>query len=1181
MKKICNLSYDKFVTNGEVKEGLPLHENNLLVYYPLEGDTYNIVPEVKIYVENNQLIKKGIKSENAINIVGATYENNMIKLNGTNSSYIAINKEIFNSHKNYKIEIEYMSTKSNKEECLLFLGDKDSVNEYYNIWNNGTTQSLSLRRMNGNEKISIDISNICESIPGKINKLTLYSNNNSFFTSYVNDNYNKVYYNSKETKPTTIYPITNDNYFNGYIKSITINTYDDLHTGDNKVEVNDCGFVSHAGAINVNSESVAYNVYWTLGKNLFFHKTNKTLYGMPIYRIVIKPDTEELLNNLKGQWSVGIQSSDKISLNANQDACSYLLYRPLTFKDSVKVNGGSTNSIQWSTKKPVDLKNGWKLVYKNRIESSKNENQADWCYWTFFSDDIKLNEELVIECTSVIVLKDTQIPAGLSFKSLENKLENKIIASPKIINDNINEFSLSYEWIFLSHTSDYDWPRHLWLSNYPGDTPKTDWIALYYNGKGWNDKNVCITEYTSKESSIRNSSGSIHEFKKYLGHTLKVILTYNKKAKEIKGILYNKTTNEILNKFEHGNVIFNEFNNLSINENTNDIMKNFAIYNKSFTLEEMKSMCRKDFKIMEDGSFNIDYLKEFDFLSYKDSYYLPLDYSPLSECKRLNCVQNDINLFNKNTIVDGFVYDDGKIYPSLNDDFTSDFIPIKDNKFYIFNISNCTKQNTPAVAWYDENKKFIIREIQYYTGNCISYFLSPSRAKYAKITSRWKNEVSISFKEENANNIEYVYEDGGLNVGKIIYKAHKNLTPNYRGNPINYSLSWDTNLHNDALDYPDWSNGFNQGVLNHEIGYHAKWVNEGPTRNSCIKFINYNSNYNKPNIWIAIATVLTNFFKEAKVTIGDKIQICFKAKCLNDSSIKVGIYRDKKSNGKPDFYQLPEVYLSNSWKNYCVEITVDNDWKMDGEQALYVYGYEGKEDICWASNFHITINAPNYITSDMLEGNENEDLTYNLTDDINMDWSKPWHISFWKKPISKDSVNNFNLFSLGVFDNKNLNKGYLSAGYANNGYVFMDYIDCFFSVEENKFFNQWAYVTIDYNGSNIILRYRGEHFYFEKTSSGGINRKDYFKHPDQKADLFLGSYRGISNNSTIKDLLIIKNKCLSKEEEDKIFQTLMKYDYTLKNRINIYEEKILTEEMFVSDENHQNLQTENGQDILI
>lgn len=1156
MKQIANLSYDKFKTKGEVKDGLPLYEKDLLAYYPLEGDTYNIVPEVKIYVKDNALVKEGIKAANAVTIAGATYENNMIKLNGTSSSYIAINKDIFNSHKNYRIDIEYISTKSDKDECLLFIGDKTSVNEFYNIWNNGATQTLSIRRMSRDEKVSTDICKPGDSVPGKLNKVSIYSRNNSLFTSYINGNFTNVHLNSKEKKPTVVYPITNDNYFNGYIKSITINTYDDLHTGTNKVEVYDCGFMGGYSRTNVCTGSTVYNVGWSLGKNLFFEKTENTIYDMPIYRIRIIPDTQELLDRIKNSWSVGIVGS-AITVNPNQDACSYLLYRPLTFVNSTRVNGQPTNTIRWTNGKEVDLKNGWRLAYKYRNLGNKQEQETDGLHWTFFSNEMQIGDELIIECSPVMAIKDSQVPASLSMKINETKPENRIIADPKLINDNIDEFSLSYEWIFATHDTDIDYPNHLWLSGYPGSTPATDWVGLYYNGRGWGNCDRCITEFTCKETSIRDASSAVGNFKQYLGHNLKVILSYSKAQKTVRGMLYNKTTKTVLNTFERGNIVFTDFNKLFINDYTNDLIKNFAIFKKSFSIEEMKSICRKDFKITEDGSFYVDYLNEFDFIPYKDSYFLPLDDSSKSICGRLDSVENNPNLFNKKTMVDGFVFDNGNIIAPINADFTSDFMPVNENTNYIFHIINCTKENTPAVAWYDKNKTLIKRDIQNFVGNCDATFTSPAEAMYARLTSRWKNEVTVTFKEKNANKATYAYEDGGLNVGKIKCKAHINLTPNYRGSLIEREVSWDKNLHSDAIDYPGWSAGGNSGVDNPTIGYHAKWVNEGPTRNSCMKFINYNSVFGMRNRWLGISRDIREFCVSSNLAVGDKIQIHFKAKSLNGGNITTGIYRTAISTGKPAFPIWGMNNTTDQWKNYCVEVPVDSDWKLDGNTAIYFYGYEGAEDIVWVSNVHITINGPSYATPDMLEGNQELDLSYNLTDDIDMDWRKPWHISFWRKGISKAAASDFSLWSLGVLDNRNINKGYIYSGMAqpDNFTICINQREGFYLVDNNKYFDQWGYVTVDYDGSNITVRHRGEKFYTEALiSSTTISLKDFYKHPDQKSDLFLGSYRGLLNNASIKDLLIIKNKSLTKAEEDKIFHNLMRYDYTLRNRINIEEE---------------------------
>lgn len=1049
MKNICNLSYNNFKTKGEVIEGLPLHQKDLLRFYPLDKDTYNVIPEVKIYVENDKLIKEGIKANDAITLNDVTYENNLIKFKGVNTSYLMINSSIFNSHKNYKIDIEYVTNKTDKEECILFIGDKNNPNNFYNIFNDGKTLSLNMKKMNRDEKISYNISKVGESVPGRVNKLSLCSKNNTFFVSYFNDEYHEMFHNSRDKNATVKFPIDDSNYFNGYIKSVTIYTYDDLNSSANKIQIEDYGYLGFTSANNIYDELKGYNVGWELNKNYFFEKTDKELYGHPIYRIKISPTDQGLLDKLIDGWSVGVCSKQKVTLAPNQDACSYIAYRPLTFIDSAYATGSPSNNIKWTNGKIVDLNNGWKLAYKFRNPNIKDVEESDYIHWTFSTPEIKLNEELIVEVCFISTIKDTQIPSSLVKSKYPNISNNKMVVDPKDINDNINEFSLSYDLKVISHTNNVQYPFQLWLGTYPGSgVPMNDWVALYYNGLNWGNKTFSLTGLTVKDG-VYKASKAIENFNNYIGHDLKAIMSYNKTTQIFNSILYNKTTCEVLNEFTQGDINFTSFNKMFFNEDTNDIIKNFAIFKKSFTIEEMKSMCRKDFKILEDGSFNIDNLEDFDFNFERDNYYIPLDNSTESICTRLKSVE--------------------------------------------------TKEN---------------------------------------------------------NKVEYLYEDGGLNAGAVKRKAYLNLTPIYKGPLLTTELGWDKNLHSDAIDYPNWGTGYNAGVKNPSIGYHAKWVNEGPTRNSCMKFINYNSVFGEIYRWLGINREITNFFTDSKVVVGDTIQISFKAKSMNSTFVRVGVHRTSIATGSRDFYKIESVYLTKDWDNYTVEIPVDPDWKMDGTQVIYFYGYENYEDIIWVSDVSIAINSPKIVTTDILKVNQNLDLSYNLTTDANLDWSKPWHISFWRKPISKDFTNDVNAWSLGVYENRALSKGYIFTGIEQPN-MLSAYIDGTresISIDENLYFNNWGYVTIDYDGQQIRVIHRGEHYYLKHSVTKSIQLKDYFDNPDQISDLFLGSYKGVLNNSTMKDLIILKNKCLSIEEEDKIFKNLMRYDYKLKTRINIKEE---------------------------
>jgi hypothetical protein len=170
--------------------------------------------------------------------------------------------------------------------------------------------------------------------------------------------------------------------------------------------------------------------------------------------------------------------------------------------------------------------------------------------------------------------------------------------------------------------------------------------------------------------------------------------------------------------------------------------------------------------------------------------------------------------------------------------------------------------------------------------------------------------------------------------------------------------TWDTTLHSDAILVNNWSSGFNSGVNNPEIGYHAKWVYEGigGASDPCMKFIDRNDLYGLGHRWLGISQNLGTP-SSLGWNVGDSITISWyqKSDVLNKGA-RVGLYHKLKSSGSYSFgtnVQTINVTKVGQWERVSFTTVIDSDWDLTASVSLYVYGYFGDYGTLWVDNIQV------------------------------------------------------------------------------------------------------------------------------------------------------------------------------------------------------------------------------------
>lgn len=402
------------------------------------------------------------------------------------------------------------------------------------------------------------------------------------------------------------------------------------------------------------------------------------------------------------------------------------------------------------------------------------------------------------------------------------------------------------------------------------------------------------------------------------------------------------------------------------------------------------------------------------------------------------------------------------------------------------------------------------------------------------------------------------------------------------------SLPWEADLHKDAYNLNKWSNGYISTVSDANIGYHAKWVKERSINRLFGKFINKNKQYNNKNRLLNLSRTIgsTEFNLWNNCSIGDKITVSFKAKSdTNGSTIEFGFNRFQKSDDIKEFDEhFTNVSLTTNWKEYSYSFTIDPDWNLLKEATLNFYGNTGSiESTSWFTDVILIKKGPELTSEVTYNLKEGQGIEFNLNKDIGLKWNEPWQICYWKKPLSTGKTYNYNIDSLGAENQSNLGYAHFgSDGPTTLRHSFRGINNQSSNYEPNSYFNNWIFVSVKYDGAKITCEEYGETLSFKSSFDYVIPNDKYYLINEDKRDLLLGGYvngKFISNATQYKDLIILKNQCMTDEETLSMYRTKMKYkeDKLIANfnlEESLYIKRMLYEDVYLITQNGVILNTE-------
>lgn len=383
------------------------------------------------------------------------------------------------------------------------------------------------------------------------------------------------------------------------------------------------------------------------------------------------------------------------------------------------------------------------------------------------------------------------------------------------------------------------------------------------------------------------------------------------------------------------------------------------------------------------------------------------------------------------------------------------------------------------------------------------------------------------------NNIQGQFLNVGCRSG--VYKSDNlyNFIKYSSVSKPNQNYIWNKKLHEDAIVLNGWTPGYNEGVENPEVGYHAKFVYEGSNNNPCIKMINYNKEFNNQNRWMGVCKYLQTFYSTCK--IGDNLKIIIKAKSDKPCKIQIGFYSYRLSTGKTSFGpNIGSVFIKDSnWGTYMYETNIDSDWDLTKRADVYFYSGFTNNSTVWIDDIFIIQNGKKVDIS-LLENNIDAKIKIPFGQQINLDYTKDFSLVYQKKIINLDEGKSFDSMgeNKGLYwgiDNDNLIIGYGDKKITTN-------------IDSNDYINKWLTIGLVKNNDKITFYIYGKGI--EKNISienNGLNI-DMLYNSTLRYDLMLGGKNNQNYGCSLyKNLNILKNCSLSSNSILDYYKTKMSF----------------------------------------
>lgn len=313
----------------------------------------------------------------------------------------------------------------------------------------------------------------------------------------------------------------------------------------------------------------------------------------------------------------------------------------------------------------------------------------------------------------------------------------------------------------------------------------------------------------------------------------------------------------------------------------------------------------------------------------------------------------------------------------------------------------------------EENREYDYSDVDEYDDwHELDYIVSIVNTGPIKLISNSKGDASWVKVNRNKKNVHPQLKDCEW-VWAGVRRDNQDLTwtwtPELSATDVIWQY-WDPKLHSDAVKVAGWSEGFNSFNWGGNddartsksrwhsgwLGHHAKWVEgEGQFGNTCMKFIDQNSEFLAPNHtdypgtkphrtgnntnanqpttlehrWLGINQKLPHTLASQGIEPGDNITISWWQKSdVFGKGAQVGLHHYKKSDGNVtwgedipnapglsdnQFLRFVPTSKVGEWEQVSYTGIVDDDWDLTRASSIYIYGHHGPEGILWVENVEI------------------------------------------------------------------------------------------------------------------------------------------------------------------------------------------------------------------------------------
>ena len=402
-----------------------------------------------------------------------------------------------------------------------------------------------------------------------------------------------------------------------------------------------------------------------------------------------------------------------------------------------------------------------------------------------------------------------------------------------------------------------------------------------------------------------------------------------------------------------------------------------------------------------------------------------------------------------------------------------------------------------------------------------------------------------------------------------------NLAP-YPAPGATITPGWDVNLHPNAISVSGWTSGYNSGVSNPQIGYHAYWkiIDGIPT----IVFPDMNNSLSLGHRWLGISA---GGFQN-KIGPSTTYTISFDAKAnIEGKKVSTGYYYRVTNESSNNFHDSKKsVTLTTAWKRYSFTFTTLSTLNTSIGASIYIYGHEDSiYGISYVRNIQVelkdhataytpsireaivqdcsgyarhgevigsiltSLDSPRYPQCIYQEDGRNNYIKTQFftmpTDAVTM--------SCW----IKTAVTGYNSYQIPMsFNSSNYELSIDSSGHLRNGFTINGVRQVLTTSHNSILDNKWHMITATYDGS-VIRRYLDgkELTAYATTVSGAL--------AGGNSNLYIGTYNsgGYANKNAYMSDVRIYASALSAAAIETLYQS----------RISFTEEKDVMAYEFIED----------------